>query len=462
LYPSIILETNSHDIGLSRIGDLNRYFGIIRPSDLTPEPIVDDFMKKYNAVFSLLLLLNLHAATPKNLVQQCQNKSGQACHDLGYLYDQKGKVKKAAKFYKRACDLRHAMGCYHLAELYLVGSGVVQSDASFITYTQKACTLGYKKSCSFGKKAQPASKITKQNKSTPKKKFNKSVIKDRTFGSITVHAKLINKQKRIVQIDASMINRFSQASGWLSFSFPGIGQDILLKSRSDGFDRIRSYPKASNIFSITHKKPIRSGYLLIEGEAKYWAKNQTKKATITLKIPPQVSQLTLYVRGSLKHKNRIKSIPQKGTVGQQGFHNHKLIIPIGTAPQNTSMIRSSTLSIGTIPKAPSLPQVILSRKDKLLLLDQLLDLSYYHRERKAFEKQLKETLFGGAKYLTYIKSYRCTPRRGSNKSRCSLKLVGQTSKGKRIIRWEFHAAFTARKEAGELKITEMHSLDLLE
>lgn len=419
-------------------------------------------MKKYSTVFSLFLLLNLHAVALKNPTKQCQNKSGKACDNLGYLYDQKGKVKKAAKFYKRACDLRYAMGCYHLAELYLVGSGVAQNDASFITYTQKACTLGYKKSCSFSKKAQPISKITKQNTPTYKNKSNKTVLKDRTFGSITVRAKLIDKQKRIVQIDASMTNRFSQASGWLSFSFPGIGQDILLKGQSDGFDRIRSYPKASSIFNITQKKPMQSGYLLIEGEAKQWAKKQTKKATLTLKIPPQVSQLTLYIRGSLKHKNSIKSIPKKGAIGQQGFYNHKLTIPIGTVPKSTSTLSSGTLSIGTTPKASSLPQVVLNRRDKLLLLDQLLDLSYYHRERKAFEKQLKETLFGGAKYLTYIKSYHCTPRRGSNKSRCSLKLAGQTSKEEHSVRWEFQAAFTAKKENGKLKITEMHSLDLLE
>ena len=419
-------------------------------------------MKKYSAIFSLLLLLNLHAVTLKNLTQQCQNKNGQACDNLGYLYDQKGKVKKAAKLYQRACHLRHAIGCYHLAELYLVGSGVTQSDTNFITYAQKACTLGYKKSCSFGKKAQPAHKITKQNKPIRTKKPNQAVIKDRAFGSITVRAKIIDKQKRIVQIDASMTNHFGQASGWLSFSFPGIRQDILLKSQSHGFDHIRSYPKASSIFSIVHKKPMRSKYLLIEGEAKHWAKNQIKKATITLKIPPKVSQLTLYIRGSLKQKNQIKSIPKKGTVGQQGFHNRTLIIPIGTAPQNTPASLPDTISIGTTPKAPSLPQVILNRRDKLLLLDQLLNLSYYHRERKAFEKQLKETLFGGAKYLTFIKSYHCTPRKGGNKSRCSLKLVGQTSRGKDIIHWEFHAAFTAKKEAGEVKITEMHSLDLLE
>jgi len=419
-------------------------------------------MKKYSAIFSLFLLLNLHAVTLKNLTQQCQNNNGQACDNLGYLYDQKEKTKKAAKLYKRACHLRYAMGCYHLAELYLVGSGVVQSDASFITYTQKACALGYKKSCSFGKKAQPAHKIIKQNKPIHTKKFNQAVIKDRAFGSITIHAKLIDKQKRIVQIDASMTNRYAQASGWLSFSFPDIGQDILLKSQSNGFDHIRSYPKASNIFSITQKKPIRSGYLLIEGEAKHWAKNQTKNATITLKIPPQIGQLTLYIRGSLKQKNRIKSIPQKGTVGQQGFYNYALIIPIGAAPQSISTPSPNTLSISTIHKAPSPPQTVLNRRDKLLLLDKLLSLSYYHRERKAFEKQLKETLFGGAKYLTFIKSYHCEPRKGSKKSRCSLKLVGQTSRGKDIIRWEFHAAFTAQKEAGELKITEMHALDLLE
>ena len=358
------------------------------------------------------------------------------------------------------------MGCYRLAELYLIGSGVRQSDSQFSTYAKKACDLGYKKSCSLDTQFQPAIQLIQQARKPAKSTVKPIHIKEKHFGNIAFLAKLINKKKRLIQIDASMTNHLGEASGWLSFSFPNVTQNILLKSQTNGFDRIRSYPKGESIFNITHKKPVHSNYLLIEGEATHWAKGQTKKATITLTVPPQLSQLTLYIRGSFKHKNGIKSIPKKGTIGQQGFHNHKLIIPIGTtigtAPKSISMVVSDSPPIGTIPKATPPPQITLNRRDKLLLLDQLLDLSYYHRERKAFEKQLKETLFGEAKYLTYIKSYRCTPRKGSNKSRCSLKLVGQTSKGKHSVRWEFQAAFTAKKEAGELKITDMHSLDLLE
>jgi hypothetical protein len=96
------------------------------------------------------------------------------------------------------------------------------------------------------------------------------------------------------------------------------------------------------------------------------------------------------------------------------------------------------------------------------LLDKLLDLSYYHRERKAFEKQLKETLFGGATYLTYIKSYQCEPKRGTHTSKCTLRLGGKTAQNNRDVYWEFQAEFTARKDQDGLKITEMHALDLLE
>ncbi len=428
--------------------------------------IITISIKKYSILFSFFLFISPHAATLHQLTQQCQNKSGQACHDLGFLYDQKGKVDKASKLYRRACDLHHAMGCYRLAELYLIGSGVKQSDSHFATYAKKACDLGYKKSCSFDKQLQPAIMLIQQTTNHTKTISKNIVIKEKSLGNIVFRARLINKEKRLIQIDASMTNHLGKASGWLSFSFPHVTQDILLKSQTTGFDRIRSYPEGKSIFNITHKKPMQSKYLLIEGEAMHWEKGQVKKAAITLRIPPQLSQLTLYVRGSFKYKNKIKSIPKKGTVGQQGFHNHELIIPVGTsvntAPKSISMIVSDTPLVGTVPQAAPPPQIVLNRKDKLLLLDQLLDLSYYHRERKAFEKQLKETLFGGAKYLTYIKSYRCTPKRGSHKSRCSLKLVGQTTAGKERVHWEFQAAFTAKKEAGELKITEMHSLDLLE
>jgi hypothetical protein len=263
-----------------------------------------------------------------------------------------------------------------------------------------------------------------------------------------------------------MVNHFMQASGWLSFSFPDILTDQATSLKTNGFDHIKSYPKGYSIYSTAQKKAIQSSYLLIEADAKRWKKKKQKTAYIKIKVPENINHLTLYIRGILKHGEKESAIPTKGSIGQQGFANYKLIIPIGFGKkaaytQKAVAGTKMPLSTSSIP-TPMQPQSILSRRDKLVLLDQLLDLSYYHRERKGFEKQLKETLFGNAKYLTWIKSYHCSPKRGTYKSRCTLKIAGQAVKENRNINWEFHVEFTAKKDEEGLKITEMHSLDLLE
>ncbi len=423
-------------------------------------------MSRYLSVLLLVLTLHLQALTLGQLDQQCKKKSSRSCYDLATLYDQKGKVTQAATLYKRACTLNYALGCYKLGELYLVGSGVKQSDASFISYMQKACRLGYQKSCSFSQKAKPAIKTAKKRAVVSSKKSQGIIIKGEHHGIIKVYARLIDKKKRIVQIDASMVNHFMQASGWLSFSFPDILTDQATSLKTNGFDHIKSYPKGYSIYSTAQKKAIQSSYLLIEADAKRWKKKKQKTAYIKIKVPENINHLTLYIRGILKHGEKESAIPTKGSIGQQGFANYKLIIPIGFGKkaaytQKAVAGTKMPLSTSSIP-TPMQLQSILSRRDKLVLLDQLLDLSYYHRERKGFEKQLKETLFGNAKYLTWIKSYHCSPKRGTYKSRCTLKIAGQAVKENRNINWEFHVEFTAKKDEEGLKITEMHSLDLLE
>lgn len=415
-------------------------------------------MKRYGAVLICMLVFDAHAATLQSLTRQCRANGAEACHDLGYRYDQKGEMSKAATFYKHACDLRHAMGCYRLAELYLVGAGVTQSDASFITYTQKACRLGYAKSCSFGQKAAPVKQTTEVHKKKPK------VLRIHTdaLGKITVHTKYIDRRRRIIQIDASMTNLWGRASGWLSFSFPQLSHNTLIKSTFDGFDHVKAYPKGFSIYNTAEKKAMRSRYLLVEGEAKHWARRRTCKTTISLKVPPEIETLTLYVRGTLKRGKQIRSFPKKGTVGQQGFHNYRYSIPLGADRQKESAGNNS-VSLEHISPIPSgLPTNALSRRDKLILLDQLFSLSYFHRERKAFEKQLNETLFGGATYLSFIKTYRCKPKQGSNQSRCILTLTGEVSRENKPMHWEFRVTFTARKEDTGAKITAIDSLDLLE
>lgn len=415
-------------------------------------------MKKYTVFLLCISVFGAYAATLQGLAAKCKKNNAAACHDLGYRYDQKGKEKQAAVFYRQACDLHHAMGCYRLAELYLVGSGVAQSDASFITYTQKACKLGYTKSCSVGQKVKSAKKRVQTLAKQPKN----ILIKAEAVGSIAVRVKYLDRQKRIIQIHASMTNHFGQASGWLSFSFPGIRQNRVVKSSAKGFDHIKTYPEGSDIYNAQQKKAMKSRYLLVEGETKHWPKRRTCNATITLKVPPGIKHLTLYVRGTFKRGKQIQTLPTKGKVGQQGFYNYRYNIPMGTGKQKELAYSDTVASGYTLPAPSDLPETPLTRRDKLMLLDQLFSLSYFHRERKAFEKQLQETLFGGATYLSFIKVYRCKPQKGSSKHRCMLTLAGEANKKNKPVRWEFHVTFSAKKEGEEPRILSIDTLDLLE
>ena len=419
----------------------------------------------YRYFFSLILciVLPLYAVSLKQLEQECQKKSAKSCYHLGHYYDQKNNITQAAKHYQQACTFKHALGCYTLAELYLVGSGVKQSDDAFSKYIQKSCQLGYQKSCTFIQKNTPTKPSTLPHAASKNQKKH-ITIQAKHIGHIKVTAKLIDPQKRIVEISASMHNDFMPASGWLSFSFPEMRDNQATIRESKSFDHTKAYPQGSSIYHIKQKRAIPSRYLLVESDAKKWKKGVTKKSRFTLRVPEDIATLTLYVRGTLKHKTQLKSMPLKGTIGQQGFHNAvlKLTMGLGKKKQADIHMRLRPTRTSLHASRPAAIHTRLTRRDKLMLLDQLLDLSYYHRERKTFEKQLKETLFGGATYLTYIKSYQCEPKRSTHKSKCTLRLGGKTAQNNREVSWEFQAEFTARKDQDGLKITEMHTLDLWE
>ena len=424
-------------------------------------------MNKILIITVLLSIVHSYASSIKTLNDACEKKSANACYTLGGIYDKKDNIKQAAIHYRQACELNHALGCNTLAELYLIGAGVTQSDQKFIHYMQRSCQLGYKKSCTFVQKAKPAKSNTPLDKTKP----ISTIISQKDIGKITFSVQLIDPSKRIVQINASMQNLFAHAAGWLSFSFPDIKKDHTLSIHSKGFDHIRAYPSHYSIYHVKQKKAIPSSYLLVEGEAKQWEKGEKKSAQFQIKVPAGIQRLKLYVRGTFKERDRLRTLPIKGTVGQQGFYNKVITLAIGKGhATHSSQKQSMTIDLGHLsasnPRATSSSAlqntVPLSRKDKLLLLDKLLTLSYYHRERKAFEKQLKATLFGGTTYLSYIKSYTCTPKGNRRRHYCVLKLHGESSRNDRLIQWEFHAAFTATKDEEGLRITEMHSLDLLE
>ena len=407
--------------------------------------------------YLLLLVFTIYTAagilSPINLKQsqqKCQTNSHKACHDLGYHYDQKGDPKKANIYYKKSCDLKGAKGCFKLAELYLVGAGVKQSDVVFTQYMKKACKLGHKQSCSFINKDKPTEMLMEIPK---KQKGNSRIINITGTGELTIKASLVDKKKRIVEVSASMLNDFMQTTGWISFSFPQLHDNQVIQSNPKGFAKIKSYPKGHMVYNIKEKKAIISKYLLVEAEAKNWRRGEVKTNRFTLKVPSDIETLTVLIRATLKDKSKLKYIPTKGHIGQQNFKNYKINIPI---EKNKNITKKTTMTTRVIKLDA------LTREDKLLLLDKLFKHSYFHRQREAFERQLRATLFGDASYRTSISEYRCSDISSSNTSKCTLIIQGETIKNRQNTKWEYHLKFTARKDNDGLKISDMHSLELLD
>ena len=65
--------------------------------------------------------------------------------DLGVKQD----LKKAFKFYKKACDGGHARGCFGLGGFYFEGKEVIKDDKKALEFFKKACDMGDKESCTL-------------------------------------------------------------------------------------------------------------------------------------------------------------------------------------------------------------------------------------------------------------------------------------------------------------------------
>ena len=65
--------------------------------------------------------------------------------DLGVKQD----LKKAFKFYKKACDGGHALSCFGLGGFYHEGKAVAKDDKKAIEFFKKACDMGYESGCTM-------------------------------------------------------------------------------------------------------------------------------------------------------------------------------------------------------------------------------------------------------------------------------------------------------------------------
>lgn len=90
----------------------------------------------------------------QKLKENCNNGNRQACVRLGMFY-YTGKdegiiknIKKAQKFFKKACNRKNAKGCYYLGVTHLRGGdGVKKSDKKAMYDFARGCHLGNVSSC---------------------------------------------------------------------------------------------------------------------------------------------------------------------------------------------------------------------------------------------------------------------------------------------------------------------------
>jgi S1-C subfamily serine protease len=120
--------------------------------------------------------------------------------------------------------------------------------------------------------------------------------------------------------------------GGLTLSFPQF-RHTLGQYHKNTFDTISKYSPPDKIYNTRLKKAIKSRYYMIEGWENGWKRGKEKDFFIELKIPSDIKEIVVNVRGILiyknkNHKKEIKIPKQSNIKDQQSYFVKKLIIPI--------------------------------------------------------------------------------------------------------------------------------------
>jgi len=87
----------------------------------------------------------------------CNDKNAKACNAIGFSYDE-GKDPyplddyKAAKYYRKSCNLGLASGCANLGLMYANGEGVSKNLHQALTFLEKSCNQGSSNGCTNASK----------------------------------------------------------------------------------------------------------------------------------------------------------------------------------------------------------------------------------------------------------------------------------------------------------------------
>jgi len=89
----------------------------------------------------------------ETLRKACEDDDNEkSCYQLGELHSKiplSETLKKAKKFYLKACVMGHAKGCIRVGQIYQNGKGAIQSCRVAALYYRKACQQGDKSACNM-------------------------------------------------------------------------------------------------------------------------------------------------------------------------------------------------------------------------------------------------------------------------------------------------------------------------
>ncbi|MCA9520339.1 MAG: protein kinase, partial [Myxococcales bacterium] len=93
----------------------------------------------------------------QKLIKGCLARDAGSCVELGLMYEEgRGFPAKdlsiAQSHYQTACELKHAVGCARLAQLYLLGIDGKRDARKATLYYRRACALGHAASCQAAKR----------------------------------------------------------------------------------------------------------------------------------------------------------------------------------------------------------------------------------------------------------------------------------------------------------------------
>lgn len=174
----------------------------------------------------MLLTLNLHAESVKELKKSCDNNNSYSCLELGVYY-QLGKVtkkdySKAKLFYTKSCNLNNVEGCMNLGDLYYLGDGVEQDYSQAKTYYLRACELKDSDSCMYLGDLYLNDTWAEENRSLAKQYYEKSCKlqnkkacsllaelreEDKSLKSTKIELERLKKEQRILIQEAELLDK---------------------------------------------------------------------------------------------------------------------------------------------------------------------------------------------------------------------------------------------------------------